>query len=54
MSSKMNPPDEIPQSSVNGQTRTIEQCSARPNKPKPRKGNVLFTYSMGKIDLREI
>lgn len=36
----MNPPDEIPQSSVNGQTRTVEQNAARPNtKPKPRKGN---------------
>ena len=35
----MNPPDEIPQSSVNGQTRTVEQSAARPNtKPKPRKG----------------
>ena len=40
----MNPPDEAPQSSVNGQTRTIEQGSARPNKPKPRKGDKISFY----------
>ena len=40
----MNPPDEVPHSSVNGQTRTVDQGAARP-KPKPRKGSTIFELS---------
>ena len=40
----MNPPDEIPESSVNGQTRTIEpSASASRAKPRPKKAPELPT-----------
>ena len=49
----MNPPDEVPHSSVNGQTRTVDQGAARP-KPKPRKGSTTFEFSQNRPLLNEL